>query len=67
MQMREIFLTEIMHLSRSASDDHVKEMIAVIIWDKFKEAGIEMTVTPTIQERGTLLLDIENTLSGESS
>lgn len=31
MQMREIFLTEIMHLSRSASDDHVKEMIAVII------------------------------------
>nr|WP_070958708.1 hypothetical protein [Hyphomonas sp. Mor2] len=31
MQMREVFLTEIMHLSRSASDDNVKEMIDVII------------------------------------
>lgn len=31
MQMREKFLSEILKLSRSASDEHVKEMIAVII------------------------------------
>ena len=31
LQMREVFLDEIMHLSRSASDDNVKEMIDVII------------------------------------
>jgi len=31
MQMREIFLNEILQLSRSASDENVKEMIAVIV------------------------------------
>ena len=40
MQMREIFLSEILHLSRSASDEHVKEMIAVII-DTYEHLNAE--------------------------